>query len=117
MVPTTRLVRFIALGSPLWLLSFVFPAAGWLAGIVYLLILGIVCVVDYRSMPDADAIEIEREFGRFSLGSATDVRVVLRNSSKQFLHITARDELPAGLQQVGAIPELHLPSHTEYEFA
>ncbi len=116
MVPTIRLIRFIALGSPLWLLSFVSPAAGLLAGTAYILILAAVCVVDYRSMPDVDAIEVERDFGRFSLGSATEVRVVLRNRSKQVLHITARDELTAGLQQVETIPEVHLPSHSECEF-
>src|SRR6185369_17144128 len=107
MIPTTRLVRFIALGSPLWLVAFAFPA-GWLAGVAYLVALGVVCVLDYRSMPKADGLEFEREFGRFALGSVTDVRVSLRNRSKQLIELSARDELPAGLEQVTSIPELRL---------
>jgi uncharacterized protein (DUF58 family) len=116
MVPTTRLVRFIALGSPVWLLWLVFPA-GWTAGLVYLLLLAVACVADYRSTPDASALEINREFGRFSLGSITDVRVILRNQSKTFVHVSARDELPAGLEQESMIPELHLPPKSDCEFA
>ena len=116
MIPTTRLVRFIVLGSPLWILAFALPA-GWLAGVAYLLILAVVCVLDYRSMPKADGLEIEREFGRFALGSVTDVRVSLRNRSKQFIELSARDELPAGLEQVTPIPEMRRPGNTECEFA
>lgn len=116
MVATTRLVWFIALGSPLWLLSFAFPTVGVIAGVVYLLLLVAVCCIDYRLMPGADSIEIERDFGRFSLGSVTDVRVLLRNRSKQLLHISARDELPAGLEQAAVIPELHVPGLSECDF-
>jgi len=116
MVPTPRLVRFIALGSPLWLLALVFPL-GWLAGLLYLLALGAACVVDYRSTPDADALEVDRDFGRFALGSDASMRVLLKNRSKEFLQISARDELPAALQQISAIPEIRLPGKSECEFS
>jgi len=116
MVPTIRLVRFIALGSPLWLLSFVFPA-GWAAAVVYLLVLGAVCFLDYRSIPDASALEIKRDFGRFALGRMTDMRVLLKNRSKQFIELSVRDELPSGLEQLASIPEAHLPGSGECEFA
>jgi len=65
MVPTTRLIRFIALGSPLWLLSFALPA-GWLFGTSYLCVLALAFLVDYRSIP-VTGFEINREFGRFSI--------------------------------------------------
>lgn len=116
MVPTTRLIRFIALGSPLWLLSLVFPA-GWLLGVSYLCVLALAFLVDYRSIPDATSFEINREFGRFSLGDQTDVRILLRNRSKQVLRFAIRDELPAGLQQSAAIPEVRLAGNAECEFA
>jgi uncharacterized protein (DUF58 family) len=115
MVPTIRFVRLIALGSPLWLLSFAFPA-GWVAGAAYLLILAVVSVVDYRSMPGAGDFEFVRDFDRFSLGASTDVRASIRNHSKNFLQLSIRDELPAALQQFTAIPELHLPAGSECEF-
>jgi uncharacterized protein (DUF58 family) len=115
MVPTTRLVRFIALGSPLWVLALTFPF-GWLAGLAYLGVLAAVCFADYRSVPAASAFEVEREFGRFSLGAVTDVRVSLRNRSKSVLQFAIRDQLPMGLEQSEVIPELHLAGGTECDF-
>jgi uncharacterized protein (DUF58 family) len=116
MVATPRLVGLIAFGSPIWLLSLASPTVGVVAGAVYLLALLTVCLLDYRSTPDASAIEIERDFGRFSLGTAADVRVRLTNRSKQPLKLIARDELPPGLQQDDPIPEMHLASQAECEF-
>jgi uncharacterized protein (DUF58 family) len=115
MVPTTRLVRFIVLGSPLWILSFAFPW-GWLAGVAYLCVLAAISFADYRSVPDAAAFEVGRDFGRFSLGAVTDVRVSFRNRSKNVLEFAIRDELPAGLEQTDSIPQLHLGGGAECDF-
>ena len=115
MVPTPRLVRFLTFGSALWLLWLAFPA-GWLAGAAYLLLLGALCIAEYRALPSASAFEFDRDFGRFALGSLTDVRVTVRNTSKRFVELNARDELPAGLEQAAPIPELHLAGKTECEF-
>src|SRR3989442_14078998 len=115
MVPTPRLVRFLTFGSALWLLWLAFPA-GWLAGAAYLLLLGVLCIAEYRALPFASAFEFDRDFGRFALGSVTDVWVTVRNTSKRFLELNARGGLPAGLQQVAPIPELHLASKTASEF-
>ena len=57
MTPTVRLVQLIVLGSPLWLLWIVFPM-GWLAGTLYMGFLTVVCVKDYRSVPDAASFEV-----------------------------------------------------------
>lgn len=116
MVPTIRLVRFIAFGSPLWLLAFVFPA-GWFAAVVYLVALAAVCFVDYRSIPQANALEIERDFGRFALGGVTDMRISLKNRSKQLIEVSMRDELPGALEQLRPIPEVHMPGSSECELA
>jgi len=116
MVATTRLVRLIALGSPLWLLSFVSPSVGWLAGTAYLLTLGVICFADYRATPDGAALEIARDFGRFSLGTATEVQMRVANRSKRSLQIVARDELPAALEQIDPMPEMRLPGQSDCEF-
>ncbi|HEY2382384.1 MAG TPA: DUF58 domain-containing protein [Terriglobia bacterium] len=79
--------------------------------------LAVVSLMDYRSVPDGGAFEIDRDFGRFSLGAATDVRILLRNRSKASLRVVMRDELPPGLEQLTAIPELQLAGNTECEFA
>jgi uncharacterized protein (DUF58 family) len=91
--------------------------AGWVAGLVYILVLALFCFGDYWSMPGASAFEISRDFGRFSLGAATDVRMSVKNRSKLFLQLAVRDQLPAGLQQFTAVPELHLAANAECEFA
>ena len=114
MVPTVRLVRYIALGSPVWLLWIAFPM-GWLGGALYLAFLAVVCVNDYLSVPDARSFEVRREYGRFSLGATTSVRIVLTNNSRKLLHIVAKDELPAALESVAGIESINVPGRFAYE--
>src|SRR5688572_13362313 len=114
MTPTIRLVQFIVLGSPLWLLWIAFPM-GWLAGTVYMGFLTIVCVKDYRSVPGAENFEVRRQYGRFSLGAVSSVRIVLINHSRHMLHVAAKDELPAGLESVSRIEPIDVPPRFEYQ--
>ena len=114
MVPTVRLVRFIALGSPLWLLWIVFPM-GWLGGTLYLGFLALVCVNDYRSVPGSTGFELRRQYGRFSLGAVSSIRVVLTNNSKKLLHVAAKDELPTALENVRGIESIDVPPRFEYD--
>ena len=107
MVPTFRLIQLIALGSPLWLLALAFPA-GWVVGVAYLALLAAVSLRDYRLIPDPMAFEVERQFGRFALGAPGDIQILLTNRSKQLLRISTREELPAGLEQLTPLPEVHL---------
>ena len=116
MVPTFRLVQLIALGSPLWLLSAAFPA-GWLVGVAYLALLGVVAVAHYRAIPGPAAFDVARDFGRFSLGAVTDVRVLVTNRSPRVLDVSVRDELPAALLQVTPIPGLRLAAKAQGECA
>ena len=116
MVPTLRLVQLIALGSPLWLLSAAFPA-GWLVGVAYLALLGVVAVAHYRAIPGPAAFDVARDFGRFSLGAVTEVRVSLTNRSRHVLDVSVRDELPAALLQVTPIPGLRLAAKAQGECA
>jgi len=114
MTPTVRLVQFIALGSPLWLLGIAFPM-GWLAGTLYMGFLIVVCVKDYRSVPDAASFEVRRQYGRFSLGAVNSIRIVLINHSKRVLHVVAKDELPTGLESVSRIEPIDVPPRFEYQ--
>ena len=114
MVPTVRLVRFIALGSPIWLLWIAFPL-GWLGGAVYLSVLAAVCARDYLSVPNAGSFEVRRQYGRFSLGATTSIHVVLTNNSARLLHIVAKDELPSALVGVAGIESIDVPARFTYE--
>jgi uncharacterized protein (DUF58 family) len=114
MIPTIRLVRFIALGAPLWLMWIAFPM-GWLGGMLYLGLLAIVCVNDYRFVPDASNFELRRQYGRFSLGAVSSVRVSLINNSRKLVHIIAKDELPAALESVTPIGPVDVPPRFEYQ--
>jgi uncharacterized protein (DUF58 family) len=97
-VPTVRLVRWIALGSPLWLLALATPV-GWIAGVAYMLLLISICIMDYFSVPGVAGFEIQRTIGRLSLGAVTDVHIQLTNHSGRDLIVSMRDELPPALQQ------------------
>lgn len=114
MVPTLRLVRLIALGSPLWLLWIAFPL-GWLGGAAYLVFLALVCIRDYRYVPAPANFELRREYGRFSLGGVSSIRVVLTNHSRHVVHLIAKDELPASLERVTGIEPIDVPARFEYQ--
>src|SRR5437763_801736 len=112
MIPTVRLIRWIALGSPLWLISLAIPM-GWLVGTVYLLVLASVSVMDYLAVPNAATFDAKRSFGRFSLGAITDVHIVVTNPTKRPLRISMRDELPAGLHDITPIEPVDVPARGE----
>jgi uncharacterized protein (DUF58 family) len=114
MVPTIRLVRFIALGAPLWLLWIAFPM-GWVGGALYLGWLAIMCINDYRFVPDATNFELRRQYGRFSLGAVSSIRVSLINNSRKLVHVVAKDELPAALEGVTPIEPINVPPRFEYQ--
>jgi uncharacterized protein (DUF58 family) len=114
-VPTVRLVRWIAIGSPLWLLALATPA-GWIAGAAYMLVLTSLCVMDYFSVPGTGGFEIQRSIGRLSLGAVTDVHIQLTNLSTRDLIVSMRDELPPALQQQTPIETVHLPERGECDW-
>lgn len=116
LVPTVRLVRWIALGAPLWLIALAIPA-GWVVGAAYMILLASICVIDYLAVPNAAGFHAERSFGRFSLGAVTDMRVVLTNPGKNALRISMRDELPTGLRQIAPIPTVEIPARGESDQA
>jgi uncharacterized protein (DUF58 family) len=110
MHPRLRLVAWIAIGSPLWLLGLMAPA-GWLAGAGYLALLFAVSVRDYRGLPAAASLEVEREIPRLSLDAPAEFRVRLRNGSPRALVIAIRDELPSALTQTTPMEEIEVPAN------
>jgi uncharacterized protein (DUF58 family) len=115
MAPTVRLVRWIALGSPLWLIALVSPA-GWLIGAAYLLALTILCAADYRAVPAAGGFQVQRVVGRFALGADTDIQLQVACRSDRELRISMRDELPPALTQQTPPQTVSLPSNGECQW-
>jgi uncharacterized protein (DUF58 family) len=115
MIPTVRLVRWIALGSPLWLIALVTPA-GWLVGTAYMIVLASICVIDYLAVPGPAEFQIQRVIGRLSLGAVSDVHIQLMNQSRRELRVSMRDELPPALHQLTPIQTVRLPQHGECDW-
>jgi uncharacterized protein (DUF58 family) len=76
--------------------------------------LAVVCVRDYRYVPDSRNFEVRREYGRFSLGAANIISIVLSNHSRRRLYIAAKDEIPASLKRITAIEPAEVPPRFEY---
>ena len=68
-----------------------------------MLVLTSICVMDYFSVPPIAGFEIQRNIGRLSLGSVTEVHIQLTNHSRRNLSVSMRDELPPALQQLTPI--------------
>lgn len=96
--PNLRLVGWIAIGAPVWLLGLALPGLWW-AGPAYLAALLGLSVRDYSRLPAAGMLEVAREIPRLSLGTRADFRVRMRNHSGRPLVVSIRDELPGALTQ------------------
>ena len=115
MIPTVRLVRWLALGAPLWLLALATPA-GWFAGMAYLLVILSICVMDYMAVPGPSGFQVQRAVSRLSLGAISEIRIQLSNQSARSLRVSMRDELPPELEQITPIEAISLPERSEREW-
>lgn len=107
--PNLRLVGWIAIGAPVWLLSLALGGLWW-AGPGYLAALLALSVRDYIRLPEAGMLEVAREIPRLSLGTAADFRVRIRNHSGRTLVVSIRDELPSALTQTVPTGPIEVPS-------
>lgn len=108
-LPTVRLIRLLALGAPLWLLTLVLPG-GWIVGVLYLLLLGELCRRDAGTIPPAGDLGAERRLpARFAFDVEHSVLLVLRNRSSRPVHAAVRDELPDALESPDALPAAVIP--------
>lgn len=110
MVPTVRLVVLIALGAPLWLLPLALPA-GWVVPIAWLGVLAVLAFRDFSSLPPASSFEVDRQVGRLSLGTPSELRLTLANRSGKHLRFRVREETAPGLGCTQDPREIEIPAH------
>ena len=103
MVPSLRLLRYLLLGAPLWLLAVLAPG-GWLAAAVFFLFLIWACLRDLSTCPPRSSFLAQRQLPqRFSLEEKHTVELTLSNNSDRSVVVSVRDELP-GRAEAGGDP-------------
>jgi len=103
------LIRLLALGSPLWLLAMIVPG-GWLAGVLYVLLLALLCWQDARSIPGPDQFTARRQLPpRFALDVEHTIKLILSNRSALGIRAFVRDELPDAFESLIDLPPLTIP--------
>lgn len=113
LLPTLRLIRLLSLGAPLWLFTLLVPG-GWLAGILYLLLLAALCWRDVRTIPRARQLTARRELpARFCLDQEHPITLVLANHFAQPIEVLVRDEVPDIFELVAKIPWGEIPAGGE----
>ena len=117
MVPTTRLIYLILLGSPLWLLALAIPF-GWLAGMAYFGWLAVSCLDQWVALPRGNGLAARREVPqRIAMGDQTTIGLELANRTDHPLHVVVRDEVPDALQAEGPeILQADLPANSSIRF-
>src|SRR5947209_576420 len=96
-IPNVRLVRILAIGSPLWLLGVLFPA-GWMPAAGMLGLLAALCWREAMRSPRASDLTFCRVLPRkFSLGEESSITLVITSRAKIPLRLRIRDELPEAL--------------------
>ncbi len=98
MLPTSRMIRLIAIGSPLWL-AWALVSIGWIAPVLYLLLLALVALSEAFLLPPKSRFSLERSLPRrFSFDASSRVRLRLANHSERRLNFELLDSPPDALQ-------------------
>jgi uncharacterized protein (DUF58 family) len=107
------LIRLLVLGAPLWLLGGLVPG-GWLAGLMYLLLLAVLCWRDLYAAPRSSQLSARREMPpRFSLDQEQPIKLILTNDSAHPIEIVVRDEVPDVFEQAVTMPAGAVPAYGE----
>ncbi|MGH7855126.1 MAG: hypothetical protein ACREP3_16875, partial [Candidatus Binatia bacterium] len=107
------MIRLLLLGAPLWLLALLFPG-GWLAGLLYFVLLIALCWRDAATIPPASKLQATRQLPpRFAFDVEHSVRLILTNLSAAPIQVSVRDELPDTFESKTESPEATLPSGGE----
>jgi uncharacterized protein (DUF58 family) len=113
LLPTHRLIRLLVGGAFLWLLALLVPG-GWLAGVFYLFLLGVLCWRDIQTIPHASQLTARRELPpRFSLDAEHSITLVIKNHSTQAVQMLVRDELPNVFELLSENIAGEIPAHGE----
>jgi uncharacterized protein (DUF58 family) len=107
------LIRLLALGAPLWLLAIIVPA-GWLAGVLYCLLLAALTWRDLATIPRRSQLSARRQLpSRFALDVEHSIRLILHNRSALRMQASLRDELPDTFESVTDLPPVAIPPRGE----
>ena len=110
---TQRLLCFLSLGAIPIMLSGLSPNLLFVSG-GYLVLLGIVCAIDYLTNPLFTNIDARREMNsKFSLGVENVVTLTLVNRSRYPLRLRLKDDFPSEFQFHRAIHDVRLPPLAE----
>ena len=110
---TQRLLCFLSLGAIPIMLSGLSPNLLFVSG-GYLVLLGIVCGIDYLTNPLFTKIDARREMNsKFSLGVENVVTLTLVNRSRYALRLRLKDDFPSEFQFHRAIHDVRLPPLAE----
>jgi len=103
------LIRLLALGAPLWLLAVIVPA-GWLAGVLYCLLLAALTWRDLATIPRISQLSARRQLPpRFALDVEHSIRLILHNRSALRVQASLRDELPDTFESMTDLPPVAIP--------
>jgi uncharacterized protein (DUF58 family) len=103
------LIRLLALGAPLWLLAVIVPA-GWLAGVLYCLLLAALTWLDLGTIPRRSQLSARRQLPpRFALDVEHSIRLILHNRSALRVQASLRDELPDTFESMTDLPPVAIP--------
>ncbi len=113
LLPTLRLIGLLLLGAPLWLLALLFPG-GWLAGLLYFVLIIVLSWRDAATIPPASKLLATRQLPpRFALDVDHSVKLILTNLSAAPVQVSVRDELPDMFEAKTELPEVTLPAGGE----
>ena len=113
LLPTIRLIRLLLLGAPLWLLALLFPG-GWLAGLLYFILIVVLSWRDAGAIPPASKLRATRQLPpRFALDVDHSVKLILTNLAAVPIQVSVRDELPDLFEAKTELPEVTLPAGGE----
>lgn len=113
LLPTLRLIQLLIFGAPLWLLALLFPG-GWLAGLLYCVLVIALCWRDAATIPPASKFRAIRQLPpRFALDVDHSVKLILTNLAAAPIQVSLRDELPDMFEAKTELPEVTLPAGGE----
>jgi uncharacterized protein (DUF58 family) len=103
------LIRLLALGAPLWLIALILPG-GWLAGVLYVLLLAALMWRDAGTIPRSSQLSARRQLPpRFALDVEHSIKLILTNRSALQVRALLRDELPDVFESLGDFPPVAIP--------
>ena len=110
---TSRLLGFLFLLAGPIMLSGIAPNLLFIGG-GYVMLLCIVCAIDYLTNPLFTKIDARREMNsKFSLGAENVVTLQIVNRSRHHLKLRLKDDFPSEFQFHQATHEIQLPPLTE----